>query len=91
MTKPRISAGWLSFEMARALAATGPPLKPRDVVRAADEVALHTAPAQVVSHLLRHGPDLVSARTIVAALRALRDFDVGPVQAAPERVVCRPS
>ncbi len=75
MAKPRRSAAWLSYEMARALAATGPPLKPRHVVSAADEVALHIAPAQVIDHLLRHGPDLLRARTIDAALRALRDFD----------------
>jgi hypothetical protein len=60
--------------MARALAATCPPLKPRDVVRAADELAIQTDSTLVIRGLLRTGPDLLGARTIVEALRALRDL-----------------
>jgi hypothetical protein len=59
--------------MARALAATCPPLKPIDVVRAADELAIDPDPVPVIRRLLRLGPNLLRARCIVEALRALRD------------------
>jgi hypothetical protein len=68
------SSAWLSHDMARALAATCPPLKSGDVVRAADALADSTDPARVISRLLRLGPDLLGARGIVEALRALRDL-----------------
>ena len=38
MRNSRISAGWLSDEMAHALAAMWPPLEATDVMRAADEL-----------------------------------------------------
>lgn len=74
MPNRRCSSAWLSYDMARALAATSPPLKARDVVRAADELAIKADPARVISSLLRLGPDLLGARSIVEALRALHDL-----------------
>jgi Flp pilus assembly protein CpaB len=70
---PRGSPAWLSYHMARALAATSPPLGPKDVVGAANELATQTDPVLVISRLLRVGSNLSSARSIVEALRALRD------------------
>lgn len=74
MPIPCRSAVWLSYDMARALAATCPPLKPWDVVRAADELANNADAAVVISRLLRRGPDLLGARSTVEALRALQAF-----------------
>jgi len=71
MAIPLRSPAWLSYDMARALAATSPPVKPKDVVRAADELAIQTDSAGVMSRLLRLGSDLLGARGIVEALRAL--------------------
>ena len=68
------SSPWLSYDMARALAATCPPLNPDDVVRAADELALQIDPVPVISRFLRLGSNLSSARGVVEALRALRDL-----------------
>lgn len=75
MSNDRASSAWLSYEMARALAAAYPPLSPKDVVRAADELATETDSLPAISRLLRHGLNLISARGIVEALRALRDVD----------------
>jgi hypothetical protein len=69
----RSSSAWLSDDMARALAAICPPLMARDVIRAANELAIKTDPAWVISRLLRCGTDLVGARNIVEALRAMND------------------
>jgi hypothetical protein len=75
MSNPRrTSATWLSYDMARALAATCPPLNPKDVVSAADELAVWTNPVPVISRMLRLGSDLCNARRVVEALRALRDL-----------------
>jgi hypothetical protein len=74
MSQLRRSAAWLSDEMAGALAATCPCLQATDVVRAADELATAMHPAHVTSNLLQLGPDLLSVRRIVEALRALRDL-----------------
>jgi len=70
----KVGAAWLSSEMADALAATAPPLSAADVVLAASELSIETDAARVVGHLLRHDLDLLSARRIVEALRALRDL-----------------
>jgi hypothetical protein len=72
--RQRISAAWLSHDMARALAATCPPLEPKDVVSAADELAVRTNPVPVISRMLRLGSNLSNARSVVEALRALRDL-----------------
>ena len=74
MSSPGGSSAWLSYDMARALAAAYPPLNPRDVVRAADELAIETNPVAVIRRLLRHGSNLLGARGVVAALSALRDY-----------------
>lgn len=77
MSNPRrTSAAWLSYDMACALAAACPPLKARDVVSAADELAVWTNPVPVVSRMLRLGSNLANARRVVEALRALRDLPV---------------
>jgi hypothetical protein len=73
MSLRRAAPAWLSYDMARALAATSPPLNPKDVVGAANELATQTDPVPVISRLLRLGSNLSRARGIVEALRALRD------------------
>lgn len=62
---------WLSNDMASALAATGRPLEPADIVRAADELALARDMSRVITDLLRRSPDLLAARSIVEALQAV--------------------
>jgi hypothetical protein len=74
MRNPRPSATWLSYDMACALAATCPPLKPRDVVCAGNELEKMSDPVPVISCLLQRGTDLLGARVIVEALRALHDL-----------------
>ena len=74
MPKPPISSAWLSAEMARALAASCPPLKTEDVVQGADSLTAHAKPTRVIGHLLLHGADLMSVRRVVEALRALHDL-----------------
>jgi hypothetical protein len=74
MPKPSLSSAWLSAEMARALAASCPPLKATDVVLGADSLTAHAKPARVIGHLLLHGADLMHVRRVVEALRALRDL-----------------
>jgi hypothetical protein len=74
MPDPRISATWLSDDMAHALAAMSPPLESTDVEQAADQLTLHAAEPLVVDGLLRRNLDLLEARRVVEALRALRDF-----------------
>jgi hypothetical protein len=66
MRNSRISATWLSDEMAHALAAMWPPLDAADVMRAADELTAHPEPA---IRLLR---DDESQPGMVEALRALQ-------------------
>ena len=74
MTNPTSSsARWLSDDMARALAAMNPPLQASDVVRAATALSVPDDPVRVISELLRKGPDLARARSIVEVLRALHD------------------
>jgi hypothetical protein len=74
MPKPPISSAWLSAEMARALAASCPPLKTADVVNVADSLPAHARPTRVIGQLLLHGADLMNVRRVVEALRALRDL-----------------
>ena len=74
MTNRRISAAWLSDDMALALAAMSPPLEPTDVVQAADKLTLCAGQPLVVNSLLRRNIDLLKARRIVEALGALYDL-----------------
>jgi len=73
MCSSRRSLPWLSDDMARALAAMSPPLEMSDVFQAADELSANTKPMHVIRHLLPRGADLTQVRTVVEALRALRD------------------
>ncbi len=60
--------------MAHALAASCPPLEITDVVQAANQLAAHRGPTQVIGQLLRRQADLRSARQVVEALQALREL-----------------
>ncbi len=68
MRNPRISATWLSDEMAHALAAMWPPLAATDVMRAADELTSHPV------YLVREDADDEIEPGVVEALRALHDL-----------------
>ena len=77
MPNARISATWLSDEMAYALAAMWPPLEATDVMRAADKLTTHTGPPAAVVHLVRQNEaevDEVLAQGVLEALQALRDL-----------------
>jgi hypothetical protein len=75
MHNARISATWLSDEMAHALAAMWPPLGAADVMRTADALTLEPDFAAGL-HLLRpdhdRAPDMEPG--VVEALRALHDL-----------------
>jgi hypothetical protein len=71
MRHGRISAGWLSDEMAHALAAMCPPLKASDVLQAADELSSH---ADVSPVGVGQDVDPVNLRKVVEALHALHDL-----------------
>jgi hypothetical protein len=73
---PRISATWLSDDMAHALAAMCPPLQTADVLHAADRLSQHAAAPQVVviDHMLQPDVDPVNLRTVIEALHALHDL-----------------
>ncbi|HLZ30510.1 MAG TPA: hypothetical protein VKV73_24600 [Chloroflexota bacterium] len=73
MRNSRISAAWLSDEMAHALAAMWPPLDAADVMRAADELTSHPTPSPGV-RLLRDDADAAIEPGMVEALRALHDL-----------------
>ena len=75
MCSRRISATWLSDEMAHALAAMCPPLQTADVLRAADRLTEHAEAPEVivVDAMFRSDVDRVSVRNVVEALRALHD------------------
>jgi hypothetical protein len=60
--------------MAHALAAMCPPLKTRDVMRAANELTAHTKPTHVIEQLLHRKADLLNARRVVEALQALGEL-----------------
>jgi hypothetical protein len=72
----RISAEWLSDEMAHALAAMCPPLHSADVLRAADTLTEHaTAPeVVVVDSIFRPDVDRVNLLTVIEALHALHEL-----------------
>jgi hypothetical protein len=74
MVQTRISAGWLSDDMAHALAAMSPPLETTDVEQAADKLTQCAGQPLVVDGLLRRNVDLLKARQVVEALRALREL-----------------
>ena len=63
---------WLSLEMSSALAAAFT-LDRGAVLEAADSLTEHAEPARVVGRLLGRGVELGNARSVVEALRALRD------------------
>ena len=73
MTDHGCAPSWLSPDMAAALAATSPPLTAADVTHAAEGLAERFTPTEAVGVLLRHGGNLLQARQVVEALRALRD------------------
>jgi hypothetical protein len=62
--------------MVHALAAMCAPLTTTDVVEAADKLTADSHVALVIDRLLRRGADLLTARRVVEALRALRDARV---------------
>ena len=73
MRNSRISATWLSDEMAHALAAMWPPLAATDVMRAADELTSHPTPSRHV-RLLRVDGEHEIEQGVVEALWALHDL-----------------
>jgi hypothetical protein len=76
MCSRRISASWLSDDMAHALAAMCPPLETADVLRAADTLSEHaTAQEVVVAHgMFRSDVDRVNLHNVIEALHALHDL-----------------
>ena len=60
--------------MANALAAIAAPLDGRDVRCAADELSRGSERGRIISLLLVRGSDVMQARQIVEALKALRDL-----------------
>jgi hypothetical protein len=76
MYSRRISASWLSDDMARALAAMCPPLQTADVLRAADRLSQHAATPEVVvvDGMFRSDVDRVNLRNVIKALQALHDL-----------------
>ena len=75
----RISASWLSDDMAHALAAMCPPLQTADVLRAADKLTEHAEAPEVivVDPMFRSDVDRVRVRNVVEALHALHDMASG--------------
>ena len=76
MCSRRISASWLSDDMAHALAALCPPLETADVLRAADTLSEHATAHEVVvvDGMFRSDVDRVNLRNVIEALRALHDL-----------------
>lgn len=76
MSTARISASWLSDDMAYALAAMCPPLQTTDVLRAADRLSEHAVAPEivVVDGMFRSDVDRVSLRNVIEALRVLYDL-----------------
>jgi hypothetical protein len=60
--------------MALALATMSPPLRPQDVVQAANDLTTNAAPTRVIRRLLKRGANLMKVRGVVEALGALRDL-----------------
>jgi hypothetical protein len=82
MDTRRISASWLSDDMAHALAAMCPPMQTADVLRAADKLTEHAGSREVlvVDGLFQPDVDRVNLRNVIKSLRALHDrvFRPGP-------------
>ena len=76
MRKRRASAGWLSDDMATALAAMCPQVNVADIKHVADRLTAHAGSPQVVvlDRLLRHDVDRVSLQVVRVALQALYDL-----------------
>jgi hypothetical protein len=76
MRTRRISASWLSDDMAHALAAMCPPLETVDVLRTADKLSQHAEAPQVVvvDCMLQPDVDPVNLRKVIEALHALHDL-----------------
>jgi hypothetical protein len=74
MSDRRISAGWLSDEMAHALAAMCPPLKTSDVRQAADKLSNQTHSSRTAIGMFRPDLDPINVQKVVEALRALHDL-----------------
>jgi hypothetical protein len=76
MRRRRLSASWLSDDMAHALAAMCPPLEAVDVLRAADKLTRHAATPEVVvvDRMLQPEVDPVNLRQVIQALHALHDL-----------------
>jgi hypothetical protein len=72
----RISAGWLSDDMAHALAAMCPPLQTADILRAADKLtqSAQTPEFIVIDQMFRSDVDRVNLCKVIEALSALRDL-----------------
>ena len=79
MASRRTSANWLSDDMARALAATCPPLQTADVRHAADSLTEHAAASGVVvvDRMFRFDADNVSLRNVLEVLHVLHDRHAG--------------
>jgi hypothetical protein len=79
MCSGRISASWLSDDMALALAAMCPPLQIEDVLRVADKLTEVTdAPTVIVlDALFRSDVDRVNLCKVVQSLHALHDMASG--------------
>ena len=84
MRTRRISACWLSDDMARALAASCPPLQTADVLLAADELSQPAAIEDVlgIDRIFRSGMDLVRLQNVIEALHALHQGQ----RASPRRI-----
>ena len=80
MRTRRISACWLSDDMARALAASCPPLQTADVLWAADKLSQPAAPADVlgIDCMFRSGMDPVRLQNVIEALHALHGGRAAP-------------
>ena len=79
MCNQRISASWLTEDMAHALAAMCPPLQTAEVLRAADKLTEHAGAPDivVVDGMFRSDVDHVRLRNVLEALRALHGFRYG--------------
>ena len=79
---PRISASWLSEDMAQALAAMCPPLQTADVLRVADGLSEAAAPPDFVllDGMFWSDAERFKLRNVVEALRALHTLRRGSRQ-----------
>ncbi len=84
MRRQRISAYWLSDDMAHALAASCPPLQTADVLLAAETLSqpAATPDALGIDSMFRSGMDLVRLQNVIEALHALH----AGLTASPRRI-----